>query len=40
MDEIFWTIVTFSFVVLTLGVVAFALGRIFGLFGGPYRPQH
>jgi hypothetical protein len=40
MDEVFWTIVTFAFVVLTLATVAFGIARMFGFFGGPYRPQH
>jgi hypothetical protein len=36
--EIFWTIVTYAFVVGTLAVVAIGLARMFG--AGQHRPQH
>lgn len=39
MESVFWTIITFAFVVLTLGTVAYALVRMSG-FGGHHRPQH
>ena len=40
MEEAFWTIVVFVFVVGTLATVAFALGRMFGLGADRHRPQH
>jgi hypothetical protein len=38
--EVFWTIVTFAFVVGTLAVVAFAIARAFGFGRDRHLPQH
>ena len=40
MEEVFWTIVTFVFVFGTLGIVAYALARMFGFGHEEHRIQH
>ena len=41
MEEVFWTLVVYVFVVGTLATVAFALARMFGLgHDRHHRPQH
>lgn len=40
MAGVFWTIVVFVFVVATIGIVGYAIGRTFGIGSDHHQPQH
>ena len=40
MTAVFWTIVVFVFVVSTIGIVGYAIARVFGIGGDHHQPQH